>query len=92
MLILVGLSLPPSLLPLPSSFSAAYPLLKLCDGLVGRTFAVAIYYVSLQYGLEVVPTAIRGTGAAACEIFGGLGVFICPQIVYLVRAQPMSLA
>ena len=48
-------------------------------------FAVGLYYVALQFSLEVLPTVIRGSGAAACEIFGGLGVFLCPQIVYLVR-------
>ena len=58
---------------------------RLCDALAGRMFAVGLYYVALQFSLEVLPTVIRGSGAAACEIFGGLGVFLCPQIVYLVR-------
>ncbi len=61
--------------------------LRLCDALAGRTFAVGVYYVALQYSLEVLPTVARGKGAAACEIFGGLGVFLCPQIVYLVRLK-----
>ncbi len=58
---------------------------RLCDALSGRMFAVGIYYVALQFSLEVLPTVVRGTGAAMCEIFGGLGVFMCPQIVYLVN-------
>ena len=34
---------------------------------------------------EVFPTVIRGKGVATCEIMGGVGLFLCPMIVYLVH-------
>ena len=34
---------------------------------------------------------IRGKGVATCEIMGGVGLFLCPMIVYLV-GNPKSMS
>jgi hypothetical protein len=54
------------------------------SALFGRMFATGSYCIALQYAYELFPTAIRGTAVATCEVFGSLGLFLCPQIVYLV--------
>jgi len=51
----------------------------------GRMFATGAYYICLQYASEIFPTSIRGSGLSACEIVGGIGLFLSPWIVYLVR-------
>ena len=62
------------------------------QGMWGTIFAVAsrvcaagAYYACLQFASELFPTEIRGKGSSAFEISGGLGLFIQPQINYLVR-------
>jgi len=55
--------------------------------LLGRMFATGAYYICLQYSSEIFPTAIRGSGMSACEIVGGIGLFISPWIVYLAKFQ-----
>ena len=52
--------------------------------MLGRMFATGAYYICLQCASEVFPTVIRGKGVATCEIMGGVGLFVCPMIVYLV--------
>ena len=52
--------------------------------MLGRMFATGAYYICLQCASEVFPTVIRGKGVATCEIMGGIGLFVCPMIVYLV--------
>ena len=53
--------------------------------MLGRMFATGAYYICLQCASEVFPTVIRGKGVATCEIMGGIGLFVCPMIVYLVH-------
>jgi len=55
--------------------------------LLGRMFATGAYYICLQYSSEIFPTSIRGSGMSACEIVGGIGLFISPWIVYLAKFQ-----
>ena len=50
-----------------------------------RVCAAGAYYACLQFASELFPTEIRGKGSSAFEISGGLGLFIQPQINYLVR-------
>ena len=52
--------------------------------LFGRLCVCGAYYIALQYASELMPTIMRGTGVAICEIMGGIGLFVSPQIVYLV--------
>ena len=56
----------------------------LSTAMLGRMFATGAYYICLQCASEVFPTVIRGKGVATCEIMGGVGLFVCPMIVYLV--------
>ena len=52
--------------------------------IISRVMAAASYYACLQFASEIFPTEIRGKGSSAFEITGGLGLFIQPQINYLV--------
>ncbi len=52
--------------------------------MAARVFAAGAYYVCLQFASEIFPTEIRGKGSSAFEICGGLGLFIQPEINYLV--------
>lgn len=61
--------------------------LALTFALLGRMFATGAYYICLQYSSEIFPTTIRGSGMSACEIVGGIGLFISPWIVYLAKFQ-----
>ena len=54
------------------------------SAMFGRMFATGAYYICLQYASEIFPTSIRGSGLSACEIIGGIGLFMSPWIVYLV--------
>ena len=49
-----------------------------------RVCAAGSYYACLQFASELFPTEIRGKGSSAFEISGGIGLFIQPQINYLV--------
>ena len=67
------------------------------QGMWGTIFAVAsrvcaagAYYACLQFASELFPTEIRGKGSSAFEISGGLGLFIQPQINYLVRILALA--
>ena len=59
--------------------------LRMSSAMFGRMFATGAYYICLQYASEIFPTSIRGSGLSACEIIGGIGLFMSPWIVYLVR-------
>ena len=50
-----------------------------------RVCAAGSYYACLQFASELFPTEIRGKGSSAFEISGGIGLFIQPQINYLVK-------
>jgi hypothetical protein len=58
---------------------------ELAFALAGRTVASGAYYICLQYASEIFPTSLPGKGVASCEVIGGIGMFIGPWIVYLVR-------
>ena len=58
--------------------------LRMSSAMFGRMFATGAYYICLQYASEIFPTSIRGSGLSACEIIGGIGLFMSPWIVYLV--------
>ena len=51
---------------------------------LSRVCAAGSYYACLQFASEIFPTEIRGKGSSAFEISGGIGLFIQPQINYLV--------
>ena len=51
---------------------------------LSRVSAAGSYYACLQFASEIFPTEIRGKGSSAFEISGGIGLFIQPQINYLV--------
>jgi len=61
--------------------------IRLTCALTGRMFAVGTYCICLQYAYEIFPTSIRGSAVALCEVFGSIGLFLCPRIVYLVRKK-----
>ena len=55
-----------------------------------RVCAAGSYYACLQFASELFPTEIRGKGSSAFEISGGVGLFIQPQINYLVNKFRLS--
>lgn len=55
--------------------------------LVGRATITGAYYIALQYGPEVFPTAVRGQGVALSETLGGVAIFLSPLVVYLVGVE-----
>jgi len=57
------------------------------SAMFGRMFATGAYYICLQYASEIFPTSIRGSGLSACEIIGGIGLFMSPWIVYLAKYE-----
>lgn len=59
--------------------------LRMSSAMFGRMFATGAYYICLQYASEIFPTSIRGSGLSACEIIGGIGLFMSPWIVYLAK-------
>jgi len=61
--------------------------LRMSSAMFGRMFATGAYYICLQYASEIFPTSIRGSGLSACEIIGGIGLFMSPWIVYLAKYQ-----
>ncbi|KAF2361268.1 Major facilitator superfamily [Trinorchestia longiramus] len=58
---------------------------SLVVGLLGRFAITVAYYISLQYGPEVIPTVVRGQGVALAETLGGVAIFLSPLVVYLVK-------
>ncbi|TRY78354.1 hypothetical protein TCAL_01737 [Tigriopus californicus] len=66
-------------------FHQDQPETALALALCGRMCSCGAYYIALQYVSELMPTIVRGTCVASCEIAGGIGLFISPQIVYLGR-------
>jgi len=61
--------------------------LRMSSAMFGRMFATGAYYICLQYASEIFPTSIRGSGLSACEIIGGIGLFMSPWIVYLAKYE-----
>ena len=58
--------------------------LNMILAVTSRVCAAGSYYACLQFASELFPTEIRGKGSSAFEISGGIGLFIQPQINYLV--------
>ena len=57
---------------------------SLIFAVTSRVCAAGSYYACLQFASELFPTEIRGKGSSAFEISGGIGLFMQPQINYLV--------
>merc|ERR1719210_3020040 len=64
--------------------------LNMILAVTSRVCAAGSYYACLQFASELFPTEIRGKGSSAFEISGGIGLFIQPQINYLVSKVHQS--
>lgn len=54
--------------------------------IIARFFINMSYNTAIQWAPEVLPTAVRASGASTMHVVGYIGVMVSPYVVYSVSS------